>query len=93
MYNGSKWGYRLVGRWLVRTPHLSLVNILAGRRIVPEFMPYYTSIEPIAAEALDILGSLQRQAAIKADLRAVVQSLGERNAAQNTARIAMEMIG
>lgn len=91
MYNGSKWGYRLVGRWLIRAKYLSLVNILAGRRIVPEFMPYYTSTEPIAAEALDILNSPQRQATIKADLKAVIDSLGNHNAAERTAQIALEM--
>lgn len=93
MYNGSKWGYRLVGRHLITTPHLSLVNILAGRRVVPEFMPYYDSTEPIAAEALDILGNPARKQAIKADLRAVVESLGTSRAAEQTARMAMEMIG
>jgi lipid-A-disaccharide synthase len=91
MYNGSKWGYRLVGRWLITTPHLSLVNILAGRRIVPEFMPYYTSTEPIIRESLDILGNPQRRARIKADLAAVVESLGTGRAAEQTARIALEM--
>ncbi|MBI4580019.1 MAG: lipid-A-disaccharide synthase [Planctomycetes bacterium] len=91
MYNGSKWGYRVVGRWLIRTTHLSLVNILAGRRIVPEFMPYYTSTDPIAAEALSILASPVRQAAIEADLRAVVESLGTANAARQTARMAVDL--
>lgn len=90
MYNGSKWGYRLVGRWLITTPHLSLVNILAGRRIVPEFMPYYTSVQPIIDEALAILKSPKRQATIRADLKNVIQSLGEKNAARQTARIALE---
>ncbi len=92
MYNGSKWGYRLVGRWLIRTPHLSLANILAGRRIVPEFMPYYTSTRPIVAEALDILGRPERQAAMRAELSAVVESLGAENAARKTARMALELI-
>ncbi len=93
MYNGSKWGYRLVGRWLIRTPHLSLVNILAGRRIVPEFMPYYTSTEPIAAQALDLLAHEDRRAAMRADLDAVIRSLGSSSAARETAQMAMEMIG
>lgn len=92
MYNGSKWGYRLVGRFLISTPHLSLVNILAGRRVVPEFMPYYDSTEPIAAEALDILDNPARRAAMQADLRAVVTSLGTSRAAEQTARMALEMI-
>ncbi len=92
MYNGSKWGYRLVGRHLITTPHLSLVNILAGRRIVPEFMPYYDSTEPIAAEALDILNNTTRRQTVKADLQAVVASLGTSRAAEQTARMAIEMI-
>lgn len=31
--------YRAFGRYVVKTASLSLVNILGGRRIVPEFMP------------------------------------------------------
>lgn len=93
MYNGSKWGWRLFGRVVVRTPHLSLVNILAGRRIVPEFMPYYTSTEPIAAEALNILASESRRAQMKMDLNAVIESLGTDSAANQTAAMAMSMIG
>lgn len=92
MYNGSKWGYRLVGRWLVRTPQLSLVNILAGRRIVPEFMPYYTSTVPIAAESLDILANEARRDTMRVDLDAVIRSLGAGNAARTTAEMALEMI-
>jgi len=92
MYNGSRWGYRLVARWLIRTPHLSLVNILAGRRIVPEFMPYYTSTAPIAAEALDLLSNEVRRERMKADLAAVVASLGTASAARGAARIVGEML-
>lgn len=91
MYNGSKWGYRLVGRFLIQTPHLSLPNILAGRSIVPEFMPYYTSTAPIAAQALDLLANPARRERTKADLSAVIESLGTANAAQGAARIALEL--
>jgi len=92
MYNGSKWGYRLVGRWLIRTPHLCLVNILAGRRVVPEFMPYYDSTDPIVAEVLELLSNEQRRAAMRQDLAEVVRSLGTTRASQRTADIALEMI-
>ena len=92
LYNGSKWGYRLIGRWLIQTPHLSLPNILAGRQIVPEFMPYYASTEPIAAEALDILADEHRRQKMRDDLDAVIQSLGTQSAAERTAKIALDMI-
>lgn len=91
MYNGSKWGYRLVGRWLITTPHLSLVNILAARRIIPEFMPYYTSTAPIIEEALAILVDPHRQSQMKTDLADVIRSLGKENAAARTAQIAIEL--
>lgn len=93
MYNGSRWGYWLVARWLIRTPHLALVNILAGRRIVPEFMPYYTSTEPIAEEAMSLLADDRRREQMRADLQAVVHSLGSARAADGAAEMALVMIG
>ncbi len=92
MYNGSKWGYQLCGRWLIRTKHLCLVNILADKRIVPEFMPYYTSTEPIAAEALDLLDNPARREQTKADLDQVIESLGTQRAARGVAEMAIEII-
>src|SRR5207237_745663 len=39
-----KWIFRMLGKRFLLTPYLSLPNIIAGREIVPEFMPYYNSI-------------------------------------------------
>lgn len=92
MYNGSKWGYRLIGRWLIRTPHLCLVNILAGHSVVPEFMPYYTSTEPIARHALTLLEDQTRRTTTKVELEAIIDSLGTARAATKTAKMALDMI-
>jgi lipid-A-disaccharide synthase len=54
MYQSSKILWHLLGRWLITTKYLSLVNILANKELVPEFMPYFNSIEPIA-EAIELL--------------------------------------
>jgi lipid-A-disaccharide synthase len=89
MYNASKWGYRLVARWLIRTTHLSLINILAGRRLVPEFMPYYESVEPIAEEALDILANPPRQQAMVAGLDELIRELGSHQVADEAAAIVL----
>lgn len=48
--------YRLIGRWFLKTPHLSLVNVLAGARIVPEFMPFVPDVQPVT----DVAGQLLR---------------------------------
>lgn len=47
--------YRLFGRMIIKLPHLSLVNILAGARIVPEFMPFITDVAPVAVVARQLL--------------------------------------
>jgi lipid-A-disaccharide synthase len=52
---------RLLGKRAVPTPYFALVNILAGRRIVPEFMPWRGNVGPVkemVQEVLDDLGYL-----------------------------------
>lgn len=55
MYNASKWGYNLLGRWLIHTKYLSLINILAGEELIPEFMPYIKDINEVASAAIRLL--------------------------------------
>jgi lipid-A-disaccharide synthase len=92
MYNASRLAYQLVARWMIRTKHLSLPNILAGREIVPEFMPSYRSTRPIIDEALRLLADEGRRAAMVADLDAVASRLGG-GASERTARLLLDMIG
>ena len=92
MYNGSKWGYRLIGRWLIRIPYLSLVNILAGKPIVPEFMPYDQSPEPIAQQAIELLLNPQRLARMRAELQEVIAPQARPGASQAAANILLDLV-
>lgn len=92
MYNTNRWTYQFVGRWMIRTAHLSIPNILAGRRIVPEFMPYYRSVDPIIATAMEWLATPGKLERIRDDLRAVVAPIAQPGAAENAARILHEML-
>jgi lipid-A-disaccharide synthase len=85
MYNASRWMYSLVGRWLISTKHLSIPNILAGRRIVPEFMPYYRSVDPIVATAVDLLSSPTALQRVRAELQELIKPIVKGGAAQNAA--------
>jgi lipid-A-disaccharide synthase len=92
MYNTNRWSYELVGRWFITTPHLSIPNILAGRRVVPEFMPYYRTVDPIIAQAVEWLstpGALDR---VRRELRQVIQPIVKPGAADNTAAILEELV-
>lgn len=41
MYKTNKLMYNLIGRWLITTPFFGLPNLIAGREIVPELIPYF----------------------------------------------------
>lgn len=91
MYNTSRWTYDLVGRWFITTPHFSIPNILAGRRIVPEFMPYYRSVDPIIATAVEWLSTPGKLARVREDLRAAVAPIVRTGAADRAAVILEEL--
>jgi lipid-A-disaccharide synthase len=63
--NALSW---LLGRWLVRTPFLSMVNLVAGWRIVPELIQRDMTAERIVAEATRLLESADVRAAMQRDL-------------------------
>ena len=92
MYNGSRLMYHLVGRWMVRLKDLSLINILAGRRLVPEFMPYYNSTVPIAQCAIDLLSSSEKLHRMAQDLRRTIAPIRRPGASARTADLLLQMI-
>jgi len=74
-YRAGKWGYRLLGRWLIRTPHLSLVNILAGERLVPELMPWHGDAGALADHAEAMLRDVPGLWRLRARLLELVKPL------------------
>ena len=92
MYNGSRLMYELVGRWLITTKHLSLVNILAKRELVPEFMPYYRATGPIAQTALDMLSNPVRLDRMREELAELIAPMSGSGASARTAHLLREMI-
>lgn len=92
MYQSNKWLWHLIGRWLVRLPHLSLVNILAHQELVPEFMPYFSSLDPIIDRTHGLLSTPARMSHISQSLIALVEPLTQRRASDAVAGIVLEML-
>ncbi len=92
MYQSSRFFYHAVGRWMINSQYLSLPNILAGRKIVPEFMPYYRSTQPIADTAVALLMSEERRKKTVEDLRQVVRPMRDTRASEKTARLLLQMV-
>ena len=92
MYQSSRVLWHLFGRWLVRTRFLSLVNILAGRKVVPEFMPYFSSIGPIVAKCNALIANKIKLTTMSRELVELAKPLAGHNASQNVANMALEML-
>jgi lipid-A-disaccharide synthase len=75
VYRLSAWTYRL-GRRFVRVPYYAMVNLIAGRGVVPELIQSDFTPERVAAELLPLLGDTGARRAMLAGLREVREKLG-----------------
>jgi len=92
MYQSSRILWYLVGWWLVKTKYLSLVNILAGKELVPEFMPYFSSIDPIVEDIEQLLENKDNLTQISDELIKLTEPLADKKAADQVADIVAEML-
>jgi lipid-A-disaccharide synthase len=65
----------LMGRLLVNVPFYSMVNLVAGRRVVPELIQSDMTAQRLAAEALRLLGDQSARDSMRTELANVAQKL------------------
>lgn len=70
--NALSW---ILGRWLVSAPFLSMVNLVAGRKIAPELIQGEMTGGNLAREASHLLDDRSAYDAMKAGLREVAEKL------------------
>jgi lipid-A-disaccharide synthase len=92
MYQSSRILWQLFGRWLIKTKYLSLVNILADKELVPEFMPYFTSIEPIVESIESLLQDKDKLTQTSGELIQLAEPLAVKKARQEVAQIVHAML-
>jgi lipid-A-disaccharide synthase len=81
----------IVGKPLVNVAYYSMVNLLAGRAVVPELIQGDFTAERLAAEAKRLLGNEADRTKMRQDLSLVEQSLrAERPAAERAAEVICE---
>ncbi|MGB8952431.1 MAG: lipid-A-disaccharide synthase [Candidatus Aminicenantales bacterium] len=71
---------------LVKISHFSIVNILAGTKIIPELIQRRFTAENVFQEARTILNSKQIQDEMKSNLGRIRALLGEAHASENAAQ-------
>ncbi len=87
--------YATIGRyrWMVGTPSLSLVNILAGRRVVPELMPWRGNPKALVTMVMETMEELGYLIEMQQQLAEIVKPLRPANgktAAENTAELVID---
>jgi lipid-A-disaccharide synthase len=86
------WLSYLVARLLVRLTFFSLVNLLVGRRVVPELLQGGASAEAMAAEVLAVLPEGPARQAQLDGLRQVRAALGQPGAPERVAQVVAEVL-
>lgn len=91
LYRTSFWTY-LVAKSLINIPNIALANVVAGKKIVPEFIQNKAIPQKIADEMYEILNDKNRYKAIRNELEKVREKLGEEGASAKAAQIIVQMI-
>lgn len=76
----------LLAKPLVRAPFFSMVNLIAGRAVVPELIQARFTAENVSAEILKLLREPAAREAMRRDLGEVRRRLGPAGAAERAAR-------
>jgi lipid-A-disaccharide synthase len=76
-----------IGRALVRSPNISLVNLVFGRTVVPELLQGRATASGIARKAHELLGDPERLETISRDLATLREQLGVSGASGRAAEV------
>ena len=87
--NALSW---VLGRWLVKAPFLSMVNLVAGRQVAVELIQQDMTGERIAAEALRLLKDEGARREMKADLEEVRRKLASERDPMQVAAECIEQV-
>jgi lipid-A-disaccharide synthase len=81
----TSWLTYQIARRIVTVKSLTMPNLLAGETVYPEFIQHDATPENLSRAALELLQDEARRTKIKAQLAAIISSLGEPGAAGRAA--------
>jgi len=82
----------LLYRPQVKIPYIGIVNIVAGRKIIPEYIQFEAQPKKIAKKALEILNNRVELRMLQSELATVKSSLGQPGAALRAAKIIVNFL-
>lgn len=91
IYKVSALSYWLA-RYLIKIPYISLTNIIAGRKIVPELIQDAVKPIAIATEVEKTLNNPVQQAQLKTELNKIKQNLDANTGTKTVAELAINLL-
>jgi lipid-A-disaccharide synthase len=85
------WLTHLIVKLLAKIPYASLPNILAGRKIVPEYLQYQCTAENLSSELNNLLNSKEQVEIMKMEFSDLAKQL-KQGADKQAAKAVLEMI-
>lgn len=89
LYQAHSWLTYRLARLLIRVPWIGLVNLVAGRTVVPELIQHEATGASVYDEARKLLDDPAAYEEMKRSLRAVKASLGEPGASRRAAQVVL----
>ena len=82
----------LLYRPQIKVAYIGMVNIVAGRKIIPEFIQFQADPKKISDTVLEILANPLKIQKMKNDLAQVKSSLGDKGASLRAAKIILDFL-
>ena len=92
LFYKASWTTYVLGRQLIRVPFLGLVNLLAGKRVVPEFIQTDIHPETIAHEAEVLLKNTELYEGMRHEFQHVREILGSSGASLRAAKAVLNTL-
>lgn len=83
------WAY---AKKLIKIPYIGLVNVVAGKKIVPEFIQFSARPELISKEAIELLKNREKYVNLQKELSQIKTHLGEPGASRRSAQSILSLI-
>jgi lipid-A-disaccharide synthase len=84
------WPTYFAARLVLKTKHLGMPNVLAGREIIPEFIQHEARPDTISKEVLKLMNDQAARDMMTSEFDAIIAKLGETGASAKAARVILD---
>jgi len=81
-----------LAKGLIRLPSIGLVNVIAGKKIVPECIQFEATAQKVASQIQSLYADQAKIQTIKEELKKVKAALGSPGASRRAAQVVLEVI-